>query len=626
MLKVIDGRVPVLTLKEYFTDHSVLRIPSWQRDYSWEATDEGQVGILLEDLQTFAQDQNSTEYLMGSVILCETPSSEHLVIDGQQRSLTTTIFLMAAIKYARNHNLIDVHNPAHTALITELHSCVNSGAVGINFSSRLVMNNPAADAVIKKIYQWSQLEDSAGDDILTGAGVKTKSEANLIEVAQYIYHKRFSTESVFPKDNFLDALKKIVNSVKLVVLTLDNQSEALRVYDRINNRGMVLSSADLIKNIIFMNVSDEEFDQVSDAWLEMAKELNGTGKARLQDPKFLLRMLAGIDTGAKVTYDGLVDFWSGKIEKNIISPLDFANDLPIKANALRNLATHQLIYPAGEVQEWQEPTPVKTTHLHVPYELNSVQHYAVLLAGLHFEKAETLSKLSRQVAARSMLYIFAQERTGMFEQIIPAWANAVSLLPKDSDPDDLDDVYRTKAFLADNPVDVLEANMRNNMASWTYENSSDKKRIRSLFAFLNLELNLHFNAPELMRTRKKPGEKTGWDLDHIMPKSLVAEKWVHKIGNLTLLAPDENKWASNTPPINKITENLYSTSAVYMTKICDDLGKQTPLERTNILEVFDEAGISINYKIDIDWNEKSTEARTQFLIDWACYVLVGRYR
>ena len=65
MLKVIDGRVPVLTLKEYFTDHSVLRIPSWQRDYSWEATDEGQVGILLEDLQTFAQDQNSTEYLMG---------------------------------------------------------------------------------------------------------------------------------------------------------------------------------------------------------------------------------------------------------------------------------------------------------------------------------------------------------------------------------------------------------------------------------------------------------------------------------------------------------------------------------------------------------------------------------
>lgn len=625
MLKVIDGRVPVLNLASYFTEHAVLRIPSWQRDYSWEANDEGQVGILLEDFQNFAKDSNASEYLMGSVILCDSVNDQHLVIDGQQRSLTTSIFLMASIKHIRNHNLIDVHDAAQTALITMLHSCVNSGPVGINFTSRLVMNNPAADAVIRRIYQWSQLEDNAGDEILLGIGPKTKSESNLIEVAQYIY-KQLSSESFFTNTEFLPALKKIVECAKLVVLTLDNQSEALRVYDRINSRGMALSSADLIKNIIFMNVNDAEFDQVSDAWLEMARELNGSGKARLQDPKFLLRMLAGIDKGQKITYDNLVDFWTDKIDENSISPLDFANDLPIKASALRNLASNQLMYPAGEVQEWLEPTPVQTTQLHIPYELNSVQHYSVLLAGLHFEKAETLSKLSRQVAARALLYIFAQERTQMFETIVPAWAKAVSQLPKDADPDDLDDVYRTKAFVTENPVDVLEANMRNNMASWSFENASDKKRIRSLFALLNLELNLHFNAPELLRTRRKPGEKTGWELDHIMPKSLVTDKWVHRIGNLTLLAPDENRWASNTPPINKISENLYSTSMVYITKICDDLGKQTPLERTHIKEVLDNAGVSINYKIDTNWDEQSTAARTQFFIDWACYVLVGRYR
>jgi len=625
MLKVIDGRVPVLSLKEYFTDHTVLRIPSWQRDYSWDASDEGQVGILLEDFQSYVQDETATEYLMGSVILCETGSLEHLVIDGQQRSLTTTIFLMAAIKYIMNQNLIDVNSPAQTALITALHSCVNSGPVGINFSSRLVMNNPAADAVIRRIYQWSQLEDSAGDEILIGAGANTKSEGNLIDVAQYIY-KRFSAESVFSNAQFLSALKKIVESVKLVVLTLDNQSEALRVYDRINNRGMVLSSADLIKNIIFMNVTDSDFDQVSDAWLEMARELNGTGKARLQDPKFLLRMLAGIETGRKETYDGLVDFWSKEIDLKKISPIEFANDLPVKAQALRNLASNQIMYPNVEVQEWLEPTPVKTTQLHIPYELNSVQHYSVLLGGLHFEKAETQAKLSRQVAARSLLYIFAQERTQMFESIVPAWANAIKKMPKDADPDDLDQIYREKAFVTENPGDVLEANMRNNIASWSYENASDKKRIRSLFALLNLELNLHFNAPELLRTRKKPGERIGWDLDHIMPKSLIAEKWVHKIGNLTLLAPNENKWANNTPPINKISENLYSSSQVYLTKICDDLGKQTPLERANIQEVLSEAGVSINYTIDTNWDEQSTAARTQFFIDWACHVLVGRYR
>ena len=275
-LKVTDNRVPVSTLKEYFISHDQLRIPSWQRDYSWDASDEGQVGVLLDDFLTFSQDMQTSEYLMGSVILCDGDESHHLVIDGQQRSLTISIFLMAAIKYIANNNLIDPLNPAHTSLITSLHSCVNSGTVGINFRSRLVMNNPAADLVIRKIYQWCQLDNSAGDDILLTEETRTKSENNLVEVAQYIYRK-LSDDGIFNTTNFIEAISKIINEAKIVVLTLDSQTEALRVYDRINNRGMVLSSADLIKNIIFMNVTDEEFDQVSDAWLEMARDLNGSG-------------------------------------------------------------------------------------------------------------------------------------------------------------------------------------------------------------------------------------------------------------------------------------------------------------------------------------------------------------
>jgi hypothetical protein len=403
MLKVIDGRVPALNLMSYFTEHDKLRIPSWQRDYSWDANDEGQVGILIEDFQSFAKDLSAQEYLMGSVILCDSNAqSENLVIDGQQRSLTISIFLMAAIKYVRNHGLVDAKDPAQTKLINDLYLCVNSGSVGINFTSRVIMNNPEADAVIKLIHQWSQLSDEVGDDILRSDKVRTKSERNLVEVATYIY-RRMNDETVFPKEQFLDALNKIITSVKLVVLTLDNQAEALRVYDRINNRGMVLSSADLIKNIIFMNVVDSDFDQVSDCWLDMAKELMGTGKARLQDPKFLLRMLASIDTGTKITYDGLVTHWTDLITAGSVLPLDFANELPVKATALKKLATSQMMLPAGEIEDWQVPNWVTVTHLHFPYELNSVQHYAVLIAGMHFEKAETIRAIFCRCNSASLL-------------------------------------------------------------------------------------------------------------------------------------------------------------------------------------------------------------------------------
>ena len=626
MLKVKDGRVPVLNLFSYFTDHSLLRVPSWQRDYSWDASDEGQVGVLLEDLQTFVSNTSAEEYLMGSVILCEgTDGPEHLIIDGQQRSLTLSIFLMVALKFVRNNSLIDPNNAAHIDLAAKINGCINAGTIGVDFKSRVIMNNPKADKVIRTIHSWTLLDDADGDDILSLSFDATKSERNLVEAAQYIY-RRLKTEEVFAKEKFMAAIGKIIKSVKLVVLTLDDQVEALRVYDRINNRGMVLSSADLIKNIIFMNVKDQEFDAVSDAWLEMAKELNGTGKARLQDPKFLLRMLASIDTGKKITYDGLVDHWSKLIDAGTVDALDFAGTLPIKGTALKKLASSQTMIPAGEVEDWIEPTPVLVTQLHIPYELNSVQHYSVLLAGMHLEKPETMHKLGLQVANRALLYIFAQERTQSFETIVPAWANAVLNLPKDADPSALDSIYHTKAFQAENPVELLESALKENIRAWSYENASDRKRIRALFALLNLELSKHFSAVELMRTRRLPSENHGWDIDHIMAKSLVQEKWVHRIGNLTLLSPPDNRWAGTIKPIEKINQNYYNQSDVFITKSCDLLDKLNPVMRTQIQEALDEANVEINYTIDTSWGEAGVDARTEFFVDWATYVLVTRFR
>ncbi len=626
MLKVHDGRVPVLNLYSYFTEHSRLKVPSWQRDYSWDASDEGQVGVLLEDLQTFALNSNSDEYLMGSVILCEgADGPEHLVIDGQQRSLTLSIFLMVALKFVRNNNLIDPLDVAHLDLASKLNGCVNAGTIGIDFKSRLVMNNPKADKVIRTIYAWTQLDDANGDDILSLASDATKSERNLVEAAQYIY-RRLKSEEIFARDTFMAAIGKIVKSVKLVVLTLDDQVEALRVYDRINNRGMVLSSADLIKNIIFMNVRDPEFDTVSDAWIEMAKELNGTGKVRLQDPKFLLRMLASVETGTKITYDGLVEYWSTRIDDGSVDALEFAGVLPVRAAALKKLASTQTMVPAGEVEDWIEPTPVLVTQLHIPYELNSVQHYSVLLAGMHFEKPETLDKLGLQVANRALLYIFAQERPQSFESIIPAWANAVLNLPKDAEPSDLEIVYRTKAFQPETPVELLEAALQANIRAWSYENASDRKKIRALFALLNLEISKHFSAVDLMRTRRLPSETHGWDIDHIMAKSLVQEKWVHRVGNLTLLAPPDNRWAGTIRPIEKIDQNYYNQSDVALTKICDRLERLSPLLRTNIKGVLDKADVEINYDIDTNWGEAGVDVRTEFFVDWATYVLVTRFK
>lgn len=63
-----ETKVALRNLKEYLTQGRVIRIPPWQREYGWKASENGQVGVLLSDLKDFI-DSGDSEYLIGSVIL-----------------------------------------------------------------------------------------------------------------------------------------------------------------------------------------------------------------------------------------------------------------------------------------------------------------------------------------------------------------------------------------------------------------------------------------------------------------------------------------------------------------------------------------------------------------------------
>jgi hypothetical protein len=625
LLKVdATGNVPVRSIFEYFTSHPELKVPAWQRDYSWEASGEGQVGVLLDDLSAFAKQAVNEEYLLGSVILCDSDENagpSWLIIDGQQRTTTISLFIFAAIKFIQLNNLLSgAHDHEAVTTFTRLLDCVNVNASnGLPFKARLAMNNPESDNVIKSIWAWTQ-EPDAKETLAIAAVPKTQTERNLREVADFIF-ERLMSEEHFKKEAFLTNLSKILKAIKIVELNLDSRKEALAVYDRINNRGLVLSSADLVKNQIFMNVSDSEFDDVSSSWLDMAKELNGIGKARLQDPKFLLRNLATTKKGEKITYDDLVDYWSGLIAKNTgeIAAIDFADSLATNAAALKRIATNQLMREASGAGP-----AIEVGELYLPHEMGSVQHYALLLAGQHLENPESLILLGRQIAHRALLYIFARERTGQFESIVPAWANEISVLDRTASPDDLKALYKTHAFHKDVPKELVQENMRSAIANWDFRNSSDKKKIRCTFALLNLDLSNDYSARELMRTRKKAEERKGWDIDHIMPRTRSNDEYVNRIGNLTLLAPNENSSAGASLPIEKAANNVYTQSPVYLTKLLSGLDSLTPIQRNSVEATLSRRGLAMNFDLK-DWGTTAANNRTEFLSDWLEHILVTQY-
>ena len=89
---------PIRSIAQYLTQpNRKLIIPPWQREYVWQVGENGEVGDLLNDLKEFIENGQES-YLIGSIITCEEPkgSGNFWLIDGQQRTLTFLIFLMAA--------------------------------------------------------------------------------------------------------------------------------------------------------------------------------------------------------------------------------------------------------------------------------------------------------------------------------------------------------------------------------------------------------------------------------------------------------------------------------------------------------------------------------------------------
>jgi uncharacterized protein with ParB-like and HNH nuclease domain len=623
MLKVVDGKVPVRSLKEYLTQDRTLVIPPWQREYSWQTTKEGQVDALLDDLLAFAKDDNAKEYLLGSVILCQDPSTadsgQVQLIDGQQRTLTLSLFFLCARRFIRLNSLVDPNNDGHTRVVHDLRDCITSAKSGVldSFDPKVVMNQKNANEIISRLFDWAGANNKeTGQELFKSADAQTLTQRNLVDVARFIYSQL--EDEHWESDKLFGWLEKILSGVKLIELQLDSQSEAISVYDRINNRGMQLNSADLVKNILFQSVPDKDFDEISENWKTTVIHLNECEKrTRMQEPKYLLRAMAGQESGKKYGYDELVTYWKDRLDRDVIfpDPLDpqnkekrltlakidaipFSESLVAKSKILSQFAQNKSM--TGEPLDAIFPAA----------EMGSVQHFPVLLAGAHLSGKGVFAHLAEQVNARTMLYILGKERNQIFEAMIPAWTYSVASLPADATCADVNKVFKAHA----EPGDELWASLAEQVASWRYTNASDRKKIRAVLAYLSVHLDsalgkiVKFEAT--MQTRKPKGVKHGWDIEHVMPQKLNKTDVFQQIGNLVLLHPNDNRAASDNHPREK--ENYYNQCELALTKSISELSNLTEGTKKKVESLYDELAIQLDGLALSDWDASAVAERTKF--------------
>jgi len=226
------------SIQQLFKNSDNIRIPAYQRAYSWG---DKQCLQFLDDLL----EQRGKKYYLGQ-FLFEKDGNTFFIIDGQQR-LTTTILFLSAVAKIQNTRGINTDSIRETYL-TDIFKTIDDDQV-----------------IFKKVTQKHLV--SAIDD------TETISQKRIIEAFNF-----FETElNKLDNDNLQDVKKTLENAV-ISTFFITDKVEATQVFEYQNNRGKELSRFEVIKAYLMHQVyiHSTDFNQANNDIAEIQSIISKT--------------------------------------------------------------------------------------------------------------------------------------------------------------------------------------------------------------------------------------------------------------------------------------------------------------------------------------------------------------
>lgn len=232
-------------------------VPLYQRPYSWGEDQLEQLWLdILAEADRVRDDEQGSGHFVGSVVLAPSPHAhasgglhQWLVVDGQQR-LTTLMVLLAAI---RDHV---ADTDSETAGRIDFEYLMNPFQKG-DQRLRLLPTQADRDAFRACILRLP------GADVSGGIGYAYRRfRANLVAFDD-------------PEDpNDVARVEQVVRlRLRLVEITAELGDNVHRIFQSLNNTGLKLSQADLLRNHLFMLLPTRAEQVYEDVWLPMQKAL-----------------------------------------------------------------------------------------------------------------------------------------------------------------------------------------------------------------------------------------------------------------------------------------------------------------------------------------------------------------
>lgn len=518
------------SIGQYLTKASY-SLPDYQREYSWIR--EQQIDDFWADLEKVV-DEDRDSHFFGQIVIHDSMNKKKYIIDGQQRTATSVIFL--AVLRDLLKEIVDNH-------------------------SYTSAQNKYEDIRIKLIGRWSEDENelklSLGEideeyfreNIQKNKPLEEipekESHKNILSAYKYFEEKLRKKINTPPNyiDKFTILLKyynKFVDDFKLMYVETNDENEAYIIFETLNARGKDLETSDLLKNHLF-RTSGKVIDIIKKNWMIMVANLDSSDIT-----KFLRHYWNSRDkfTREKDLYKNIRD--------KINTPKqceEFVKNVSIMSEVYR-----ELINPS-EFNFFTDDE-INTVLLNLRI-INASSFYPTILSMKNNAFSENDIKKVASLIETLFLRncVVAGKVANRYEKLFGNLGY---------------DISEKKLTTSDEICNKIKKEILNDEE---FENAFKVFCIKSstVAKYILREIN-NFNEEEI----NVIDDNRKINLEHIMPRNITKwsvkaedhEKYLHRIGNLTLLSERLNKKVKND--IFKTKKTYYEKSKITITSSLKD--------------------------------------------------------
>lgn len=355
------------TFRGLLTATRVYQIPRFQRDFSWEKSNNEE---FLDDLVGQVRYDNEKKsfdyrkYYLGNMIFLGTKDKDSVkVIDGQQR-LTSGTILLAALRdsFKEISEIKDdiAWNYADTIQSEYLVKKIDG------YPQRKLETTTTFPYFAETIQGMTSAKDllvsnstTSEEEMLKSTFQDFKKKLQLPTILKYLYEKDIINDKKKTDENkkmyvsFLKAIRDTFLGSEIVEIFVADDNEAYRIFENINSKGKPLTQVDLIKNDIFSRIKLTDYGV--DTPVEIWKQINLT--------------LSKLDTNFNEFF---LHFWKSKYPKDSANgsnlykkyirrfrESDSDEDLKILLKNIRLYSQKyaEIISPSAEKYKTQESKP-----------------------------------------------------------------------------------------------------------------------------------------------------------------------------------------------------------------------------------------------------------------------------